>query len=401
MNMLKNCKHTLYASYVGHITQAIINNFAPLLFLTFEKEYNIPLSKITLLVTVNFLLQLIMDFAATSVVDKIGYRFCIVTAHILCAVGLVCLGILPDLFSDPFAGILFSLILYALGGGLIEVLIVPIADACPSENKASSISLLHFFYSAGHVGVVVLSTAFFFLVGIEKWKILSLIWATVPLINSLYFLAVPIYTPPENSTEKFSVRNLLKSKIFLLFILLMFFSGASEQSMNQWGSAFAESAILKTSLASYAKILGDLCGPCIFALAMGLSRLIYAKIQSKVRLETLMIISSCICTVCYVCSALCDDAVVKLIFCGICGLSIGIAWPGIYLLAPRYCNGAGTASFALLALGGDLGCASGPTLVGLVSDKFSSLSSGYLVACIFPILLLIGVIFLDRFHSKK
>lgn len=393
MNILKSYKHTLRASYIGHITQAIINNFAPLLFLTFEKQYNIPLYKITLLVTVNFLLQLIMDFAAASFVDKLGYRKCIITAHLLCAVGLVCLGILPEHFSDPFFGILTSLFIYALGGGLIEVLIVPIVEACPSPNKASGMSLLHFFYSAGHIGVVMLSALFFWLFGINNWHLLACIWASVPLLNAIYFSLVPIYTLPEDTQKSFSVPALLKSKIFLLFILLMFLSGASEQSMNQWGSAFAESALASTRLHAYAKTLGDLCGPCIFAFTMGLSRLLYSKLQNKIKLETLLTVSSAVCTACYILASLLPSPAVKLVFCGICGLSIGTAWPGIYLLAPRYCHGAGTASFALLALGGDLGCAAGPTLVGIVSEKCNSMSAGYLAACIFPLLLLIGLTF--------
>lgn len=391
MNILKSHKHTLRASYIGHVTQAIINNFTPLLFLTFEKQYGIPLSKITLLVTVNFLLQLLMDLAAASVVDKLGHRKCIVTAHLLCAIGLVCLGSLPELFRDPFCGILTSLIIYALGGGLIEVLIVPIVEACPGKNKASVMNLLHFFYSAGNVGVVVFSTLFFQIFGISNWRILSCILAAVPLLNAAYFLAVPIYKLPENSTQPHSITSLLRSKTFLLFILLMFLSGASEQSMNQWGSAFAESALSNTSLHAYAKTLGDLLGPCIFAMMMGLSRLICSRLQMKIKLETLLTISALSCSACYIFASVCPNPLVKLIFCGICGLSIGAAWPGIYVLAPRYCRGTGTASFALLALGGDLGCAAGPTLVGIVSEKCGSMSMGYLAACAFPLLLLVGI----------
>lgn len=400
MNTLQNHKHTLRASYIGHVTQAIINNFTPLLFLTFQAQYGLSLSKITLLVAINFILQLIVDFAAASFVDKIGYRKCIITAHVFCAVGLICLGVLPDIFSDAFIGILISLFLYALGGGLIEVLIAPIVEACPCENKASSMSLLHFFYSAGHVGVVALSAIFFFVFGIERWRILALLWSCIPIINSVYFLFVPIYSLPEDCCESFSVKKLLSSKIFLLFILLMFLSGASEQSMNQWASAFAESALANTTLSKYAKTLGDLCGPCMFALMMGLSRLLYSKFLKKIELETLMIFCSGVCAMCYLLCALCPNAALRLIFCGACGLSIGIAWPGIYLLAPKHCHGVSTASFALLALGGDLGCAAGPTVVGLISDTFGSISTGLSVAVMFPIFLFIGIVGVKIFSSK-
>ncbi len=392
MKTLHSYKHTLRASYVGHVTQAIINNFTPLLFLTFQKEYNLSLSKITLLVTINFILQLIVDFGAASFVDRIGYRKCIITAHLLCAVGLMCLGVLPDVLDNAYTGILISLFLYALGGGLIEVLIAPIVEACPCENKAASMSLLHFFYSAGHVGVVIISAAFFFAFGIENWRTLALLWACVPIANSIYLLFVPIYSLQEDDHNSFSIKKLLRSKIFLLFMLLMFLSGASEQGMNQWASAFAESALANTSMSKYAKTLGDLCGPCIFALMMGLSRLFYSRFDKKINLELLMIFCSGTCTICYILCAVCPITALRLIFCGVCGLSIGIAWPGIYLLAPKYCRGVSTASFALLALGGDLGCAAGPTVVGIISDGFGSLSVGFFAAALFPILLFIGVI---------
>ncbi len=400
MKTLHSYKHTLRASYVGHITQAIINNFTPLLFLTFQKQYSLSLSKITLLVAINFILQLIVDFAAASFVDRIGYRKCIIAAHLLCAVGLICLGILPDLFENAFAGILISLFLYALGGGLIEVLIAPIVEACPCQNKARVMSLLHFFYSAGHVGVVIISAIFFFFFGIENWRILAILWSCVPIVNSIYLLFVPIYSLPEESCESFSIKKLLRSKIFLLFVLLMFLSGASEQGMNQWASVFAESALATTSMSRYAKTLGDLCGPCIFALMMGLSRLFYSKFEQKIDLEILMIYCSGVCAMCYILCAVCPSAALRLIFCGVCGLSIGIAWPGIYLLAPKYCHGVSTASFALLALGGDLGCAAGPTVVGLISDKFGLLSFGFWGAALFPLLLFIGIISVKIFAKR-
>ena len=390
--LFKSYRHTLRASYIGHVTQAIINNFTPLLFLTFEAQYKLSLSKITSLVAINFILQLIVDFAAASFVDKIGYRKCIIIAHILCSVGLVCLGLLPDLMQNAYAGILISLLLYALGGGLIEVLIAPIVEACPSENKAGVMSLLHFFYSAGHVGVVIISALFFFVFGIENWHILALLWAIVPTANSVYFLLVPMYSLPREDCENSSVTRLLTSKVFLLFILLMFLSGASEQSMNQWASAFAESALANTRLSDYAKILGDLCGPCVFALMMGLSRLLYSRIQAKLDLELVMILSSGACAFCYLICALCPLAAIRLLFCGVCGLSIGIAWPGIYLLAPKHCHAVSTASFALLALGGDLGCAAGPTVVGLVADSRGSLDAGLAIAILFPVLLLTGIL---------
>ena len=386
-------RHTLCASYIGHVTQAIINNFTPLLFLTFSRQYHLPLYAITLLIAINFIIQLLIDIAAATFVDRIGYRKCIVLAHMLCAVGLVFLGVLPNLLSNAFLGILISLVIYALGGGLIEVIIAPIVEACPSQNPNATMSLLHFFYSFGHVAVVIASGLFFVLIGIEHWALLSILWATVPAMNTVYFLFVPIYHLPSDENGGLCIRGLLRSKIFLLFILLMFLSGASEQSMNQWASAFAESALAETSLELYAKPIGDLGGPCLFALMMGISRLLYARFEKKIRLESLMVISAAVCAVCYIAAALSPFAWLKLLSCGLCGLAIGIAWPGIYVLAPKHCNSISTACFALLALGGDLGCAAGPVLVGLVSDGLGgALKLGIAAAAIFPILLLCGII---------
>jgi len=393
-SVLKSYKHTLCASYIGHITQAIINNFTPLLFLTFEKQYNISLSKITLLVCSNFILQLVIDAVAASFVDKIGYRKCIVTAHLLCMVGLVCLGILPAVMSNAFGGIFISMIMYALGGGLIEVLIAPIVEACPTANKNSCMSLLHFFYSAGHVGVVIVSAVFFFVLGIANWRVLAILWAIIPLFNTVYFLLVPIYTLQSDNEKQCSLKELIRSKIFLFFILLMFLSGASEQGMNQWASAFAESALMNSSFSKHAKVIGDLLGPCMFAFMMGMSRLIYSKHSKSINLEHLMTAAFFVCATCYIGSAVVPHPAIKLMFCGLCGLSIGIAWPGIYLLAPKHCGKASTASFALLALGGDLGCAAGPAAVGLVSEHFCSINAGIFTAFIFPVLLLLGMIFL-------
>ena len=393
MNIKNNYNHTIYASYLGYITQAIVNNFAPLLFLTFQSTYDITLDKIALLVTMNFSVQLLVDFICAKVVDKIGYKKCIVLAHILSALGLSGLAVLPEMFG--YKGILLSVFVYAAGGGIIEVLVSPIVEACPTENKSAVMSLLHSFYCWGYVFVVVASTAFFTVFGIEKWKVLSVMWSIIPLFNAFYFAIVPIQTLNQKE-EEISLKELFSLKIFWLFAVIMICAGASEQAVSQWASAFAELGL------GVSKTSGDLLGPCLFAVLMGISRVFYAKYSQKMDLEKFMLGSTVLCVMSYICIAFSPVNILSLIGCGICGFSVGIMWPGTFSLASKKCAGGGTAMFALLALAGDLGCSGGPTLVGFVSKQFSNnLKAGIISAVIFPIVLLIGLLVLKVTDIKK
>ncbi len=388
-NIRTNYVHTIYASYVGYITQAIINNFLPLLFLTFQTEYEISLDKIGLLVTINFGVQLLVDFLAAKYIDKIGYRRAVVMAHLFAGIGLIGLAVLPNVLP-PYFGIVLCIVCYAIGGGIIEVLISPIVEACPTEKKEAAMSLLHSFYCWGHVFVVLASTAFFLLAGIENWKLLAVIWAVIPLGNAIYFSMVPITTPVEEGAGM-SVTALLKNKTFWILFLLMICSGASEQGMSQWASAFAESG-LKVS-----KTVGDLAGPCLFALLMGTSRALYAKLADKISLKTGMIGSGLLCIACYILAVVAPHPVVGLIGCALCGFSVGMMWPASFSLASVSLPTGGTAMFALLALAGDLGCSSGPTLVGTVAEAFGSdLKRGLLSALIFPVVLVAVIVLMHR-----
>ena len=360
MSIRLNYQHTLFASFTGFVTQAIINNFAPLLFLTFQKDYHIPLEKITLLVTANFGIQLIVDFLSALFVDKIGYRIAMVAAHILCAVGLIGLSVFPAWFAHPYAGLLAAVACYAIGGGLIEVLANPIVEACPTKKKAATMSLLHSFYCWGSVFVVLASTLFFFLAGIENWKVLAFLWAFIPLFNALYFTRVPIPRLVEEG-KSMSLVNLFSFKLFWLFTLLMICAGASEQAMSQWASAFAESGL------RISKTIGDLAGPCFFAVLMGIARVFYAKYSEKMTLINFMVGSGLLCVTSYLLAAFSRSHLLGLVGCGLCGLSVGIFWPGTISLATQNCPRGGSAMFALLALAGDVGCSAGPTLVGLVA----------------------------------
>lgn len=382
-NIRKNYRHTIYASYIGYITQAIVNNLAPLLFLIFRDEFSLPLSKITFIVTLNFAVQLTVDLLAAKFVDKIGYRICVVSAHVFAAVGLVGMAVFPMIFPDAYAGLLVAVVCYAIGGGLIEVLISPIVEACPTDNKASVMSLLHSFYCWGTVAVVALSTVYLFAFGKENWKTLAILWALVPLFNMLYFSQVPLATLTEEN-EGMTIGELLKSKLFWLFFVLMIMAGASEQAMSQWASAFAESG-LKVS-----KTVGDLAGPCFFSILMGSSRAFYAKFGEKIDLLKFIMGSALLCIFSYLLAVFSPYPVFGLLGCGLCGLSVGIFWPGTFSLAAAKMPKGGTAMFALMALAGDVGCGGGPTVVGFVAEHFSdNLKCGLLAAILFPIVLLI------------
>ena len=380
-------QRTMYACFTGYVVQAVVNNFVPLLFVMFQDSYQIPLSRITLLITVNFIFQLIIDMLSAGFVDRIGYKAAIMIAHICAAAGLVSLTILPDVFPDPFIGILVSVMIYAVGGGLLEVLVSPIMEACPTPNKEKAMSLLHSLYCWGHMGVVLLSTAFFSVFGISNWKIMALIWAVIPAVNFFVVFTAPIYSLQEEGEKGLSIRELLSKGIFWVMVLLMICAGASEQAVSQWASTFAEQG-LKVS-----KTVGDLAGPMAFAFMMGLSRLFYGKYGHRINLDRFMSGSALLCVAAYLCISFAPLPVLSLAGCAVCGFSVGILWPGTFSKAAAAIKGGGTAMFAFFALAGDLGCSAGPTLAGFVSSHFgNNLRAGILAAIIFPVLLLVGLL---------
>ena len=384
-------QNTMYACFVGYIVQAIVNNFVPLLFLTFESSYGIPLSQITMLITFNFGIQLLVDLLSAKFVDKIGYRVSIVMAHIFAALGLAGLVVLPDLLPNAFAGLLIAVVIYAIGGGLIEVLISPIMESCPSENKEKAMSLLHSFYCWGHVGVVLLSTLFFWFFGIADWKILALLWVIIPVCNGILFCKVPIAPLIEEGETGMSLRELCKNRIFWILMLMMMCAGAGEQAVSQWASTFAEQGL------GVSKTIGDLAGPMSFAILMGSARAFYGKFGDRIDLDKFMQASSLLCIVSYLCISLSPSPLFSLIGCSLCGLSVGIMWPGTFSKASAALRNGGTAMFALLALAGDVGCSGGPTLVGFVTGVASDdLKRGILSGIIFPILLIVGIVSLKK-----
>ena len=394
--MKNNYKMTMYACFIGYIVQAVVNSFVPLLFVTFQTEYHIPLTQITLLITVNFVIQLVVDLLSAGFVDKIGYRASAIIAHACAGTGIFLLTLLPELFSYPFYGILLAVMVYAIGGGLIEVLISPVLEACPTDNKESAMSLLHSFYCWGCTGVVLLSTLFFALFGTSHWKILALIWVLLPTANLILFTKVPIYSLHEEGESGMSISELFRVKVFWLLMAMMRCAGASEQAVSQWASTFAEKGL------HIQKTVGDLVGPMMFSVLMGLSRLIYGKYGEKLNLDRFMKGSCVLCVASYLCISLVPVPIVGLIGCAICGFSVGIMWPGTFSKASAAIKRGGTVLFAMLALAGDLGCSGGPTLVGFVSSAFSgNLRLGILTAIVFPVLLFAGLCTFSRLVVKN
>ena len=392
--MQNTYRKTIYACFIGYIVQAIVNNFIPLLFITFQNTYQIPLSQITMLISLNFIVQLIVDLLSASFIDKIGYRASIIAAHVFSGAGLILLTVLPE-WMNPFQGILAAVCVYAVGGGLIEVLVSPIVEATPSDNKEKAMSLLHSFYCWGSVGVVLISTLFFHLFGTSNWKILALLWALIPAANILLLAKSPIATLTSEEEGGMTAKELFSQKIFWPILLMMLCAGASEQSVSQWASTFAEKGL------GVSKAIGDLAGPMSFSILMGLSRTFYGKWGEKINLDKFMRFSCILCVFSYLCISLIPVPAVSLIGCAICGLSVGIMWPGTFSKAAAGIKRGGTLMFALMALAGDLGCSAGPTLAGAVSTAFhDNLRVGILAAVIFPLLLLAGL-FLYKILSNS
>lgn len=371
--------HTVAACHLGYVSQAVVNNFLPLLFLTFREQFSLSLKALSAIILVNFLTQLLTDLAAAPLLKKINYRVPVVAAHALIAGGLICLALLPGLIP-PLPALCLSAMVYAVGGGLTEVLVSPIVEACPTKKKSSAMSLLHSSYCWGSALVILLSTGFFALFSVEKWRLLSCLWAILPLLNMLYFCFVPIGRLEGDTRE--NSPSLSRRGKFAVFFLLMLSAGAAELAVSQWASAFAESGL------GLDKAAGDLLGPCLFALLMGSARIVQALMGGKIDSRLYLLLSSVLLLGGYLLTAL-GGAVAAVCGCGLCGFAVGALWPGVFSLASEELKGGGS-MFALLAFAGDLGCGLGPALVGAVAGGAGDdLAAGLFAATVFPLLLCI------------
>ena len=387
--MSKN-RYTLFACYFGYITQAIINSLLPLLFVTLQHQFSLSVSQIGFMVSYNFIMQILVDLFAAKYADSIGYRRCMIWAHITAAVGIAGLGFFPFVLSDPYIGLLICVTISAVGGGLIEALVGPIVQALPLQRKESAIGILHSFYCWGHAGVVIFTTLFFQLAGTASWRLLCALWAVIPAANLIICGICPMYQLDEEG-ETLPFREIFKMKYFWLFVLMMLCAGAAEHAMVQWSSFFAEESLHIT------KAVGDLLGPCMFALLMGISRAVYGAFGDRLPLQKLLAITGLGCVGSYLLAVFSPIPILSLVGCGICGLTVGLMWPGSFNLCAKHCPGGGTAMFALLAVAGDLGCSAGPSTVSSVASVLGgNIKAGLLAATVFPLLLAMGVLTLKR-----
>lgn len=392
---MKNIKQTVAACYIGYISQAIINNFSPLLYVTFRETYGISLSEISLLIVLNFGIQVLVDFTAARFIGDSNTRSATVLAHAFAAVGLIGLFLFPKIIPNAFLGICIAVIMSGVGGGLIEVMVSPILEALPGDEKSGAMSLLHSFYCWGQAGVILISTLVFTVGGISLWPYLAISWAAVPLAGMILFSFAPIY-PLVSEGESMPRKKLFTSRLFWILLIMMLCAGASELAMSQWASAFVEKGL------GIDKSMGDLLGPCMFAVLMGISRVFYAKFSKKIDLRKFFIISSLICMASYLLAAISPHPIVSLVGCALCGFGVGVMWPGTYSIAAAALPGGGVSMFAYLALAGDIGCTSGPSIVGLVADAAGgNLRIAFLVALVFPSLLLISQKFIKTESDKN
>lgn len=387
-------KHTQLACSLAYISQAVTTSFLPLLFIRLQKQFGFSFAQLTLLITITFLSEIIIDASSPLFINKIGYRKAMAAANLFSAAGIAGLAVLPHIMPNPYSGFIVCVILYSIGGGFDEVLVSPIVEACPTKNKVRAMALLHSSYCWGCVLVILASTLFFKIFGIEKWYIMAVVWAVIPLLNAVYFCFVPIRTiEEEKGRGKFS--DMLKKPVFWVMCAAMICAGASELAMSQWASAFAEAGL------HISKTAGDLLGPCAFAILMGISRVLYSRFDDKADLSTIMMGCCVICIAAYFMAAFGKNPVVALIGCCLCGLAVAPMWPGTFSLAAKHIPNASTAMFAVFALAGDAGCTVGPTIVGFVSGASeNNISRGLLCSAVFPLLMLVCLVLIKRMTKK-
>lgn len=390
--MNKKYTSTKIACYTGYFVQAIINNLAPLFYAIFQEEFGINYTKISWLIMLNFVTQLVVDIASVKVIAKIGYRASIVLAHVFSAIGLFLLGNLPRAMDNHYIGLVIPIIIYATGSGLIEVLVSPIVEGLPLENKSGEMSLLHSFYCWGQMSVVLLTTVAIKFAGSENWIYAPMLWAIIPFINMFAFMRVPIFPPVPEGKDEMKVSELFSKKTFILLCVLMLCSGASELGMAQWASTFAEKSL------GVDKLTGDLLGPCLFALLMASARVVFGLLGDRIDIRKVLTFSAALCVTSYLTVTLSSSPILSLVGCGLCGLSVATMWPGVFSFAAKVFPQGGTALFAMLAVFGDFGCAFGPWLAGVVSDgirtsslQFDPLKFGLLTLVIFPVTMIVTI----------
>ena len=350
----------MLACEFGITTQSAVNNLAPILFVIFKDNFGISYTMIASLMLFNFLVQIATDFTAIKILGILDYRKSGILAQACAALGLIMLGVLPNII--PIYPALFTSTLFmAFGGGLLEVMVSPIVDSLEKGQSSAKMNMLHSFFCWGQVAVVLTATAAIKLFGSNIWYIIPISWAIVPIISIFMFSVVPI--PEIARAERRSGEKLpVKSKAFLFMCFLMVASGASEITMAEWASVFAQKGL------GIDKFTGDILGPCLFAVLMGSGRLLFGVFGSRVRLKSALTYYSILCTICYIVAATAKNPYIALFFCALTGFSVSIMWPGVYSYSSSVIKQGKTAMFGILALCGDVGCSLGSWLTGSMSD---------------------------------
>lgn len=388
-------RSTVLACYNGYITQAICINLAPLLYLTFQRQFALSVAQVGMLVAVNFATQILVDVLASHYANRLNLRAMAVLAHLFAVGGLLGFALFPKVMP-PYAGLLLAEMVVGCGGGFTEVIISPLMEACPTEEKSGNMSLLHSFYCWGQAGVVLLSGIYFYFFEIStSWYYLPILWAIIPFIGAIGFSIVPIYQLPTKEGEKSAVGRLFRTPSFIVFFLMMFCAGAGEMIMSQWASAFVESAL------GIEKTLGDLLGPCMFAIMMGIARLLYGRFSGRVDLTSWMMWGCVGCAVAYLLAAFAPHPILALIGCALCGFSVGVFWPGTLSCAAANIPLGGVSMFAILAVAGDIGCLSGPYFSGLIADAAGQdLRAAFCFATVFPLICFVALWLQKRKKTK-
>ena len=358
---MQSYKSTIAACYIGSFVQAIIVNTTPILFIPLREQFGLTFQQMGLLVLINFISQVGCDILFSNAIDKYGFRRFVVAAHGLAVVGLVLFAASPLLFDRPFAGFVTATIIFSGSGGLLELLLSPIVNAIPTDEKAGAMSVLHSFYSWGQAAVILLTTVLLFVFGRAWWQWIILIWTLVPLFNFFFLMRVP-FAPNVPEEQRQGMDKILLKPFFIAALATILCGAAAELCISQWASAYLEEAM------RLPKVVGDVGGVCLFAVMMGVGRLFYGMYGKKINVSLMMLIGTVGAAACYITVALSGTAVLSLLACGLCGLCVSLLWPGTLVVASEHYPLAGAWMFAILAAG-DIGASAGPWLMGVVAEQ--------------------------------
>ncbi len=388
-------KHTIRACYAGTFTMSLVSNLTPLLFVILMDSFGLTFEQVGRLTLVNFMTQIAADLVFSKPVDKWGVRPFVAGGHFLCTIGLVLFALAPMYAPhNTYIWFMVSTVLFSCGGGLLELLLSPIVQAIPGDEKARAMSMLHSFYAWGFILVVVLTTTALGVFGSANWPLIMITWAILPLATGIAFLKVPL-APQVSEEQRTRTGVLLSSAFFVVVVLGIAAGGAAEVSMSQWISAFTERAL------GLSKQMGDLVGVCMFALFLGIGRASYGKWGGKTDVTTLMLWGAVGSVLCFLGAALIPNPILAMACCAANGLCVSLLWPGSIVTAAARFPLAGASMFAILAAGGDVGAAFGPWAVGAVADVVpSGLRGGLLVGTIYPAIMVVCMLVVRAMNRR-